>query len=120
MSTYNKLAASAAKLLVKFGRDVVLVDVTLGTYNPATGTVAGGSSANVTRKGALFDFKDGQTTAAGGLIQTGDKKMLLDSSAPAPKVEDKVSLDGIKWAVKGVKEVNPGGTPVIYELHLRK
>lgn len=122
MTLYDKLGASAAKLLAKFGQDITLRKPASGSsYDTATGTVTtGGPAVDTVRKGAVFDFKDGVMAASGGLIQNGDKRLLLDSSLPVPKAEDIVILAGVLWSVKGVKEVNPAGTPVIYELHLRR
>lgn len=119
MTLYTNLAATAVKLLAKYGRDVVLRDVTLGSYNPATG-VAASTPSDTTRKGALFDFKDGVSVAAGVLVQVGDKKLLLDATAPPPRIQDAVIIDGFQWSVIAFKEISPAGVPVAYEVHLRK
>lgn len=114
---YDRTAATAAKLLTKFGGDVTLVSLTVPAYNPATGSAAP-MPTNSTRQGVLLDFGTGQTKASGGLIQQKDKRLLLEPGV-VPALEDQVIVQGQTYVIKGLGEVKPGATPVLYDLHVR-
>lgn len=118
---YAKTAETSARLLAKFGANVTLRNYGLGVYNPATG-LTDAAFSDTTRKGALFDFAQGQTNGPGGLIQIGDKKLLLEPSYVV-QLEDHVivpAVNGNEYVIKGIGEVNPAGTSVLYTLHLRR
>lgn len=119
MSLYDRLAATAAALLEKYGQDVTVRNYTTGTYNPATGQNAM-TSSDSTRKGALFSFGKGQALGPGGLVQVGDKKLLLEAGSSAPSLEDNIVVGGEVYVVKGIEPADPAGTPVLYTLHLGK
>ena len=115
---YARTAATAARLLSKFGAPVTLRNVTIGTYDPATGQTAT-TNTDTTRNAALLEFGAGQVNAAGGgLIQAGDRRCLLEPGV-VPALEDHIIAQGKEYVIKGIGEVNPAGTPVLYDLHLR-
>lgn len=114
---YSKSAATALILLTKFGQDVILRSVTIGTYDPATGANAI-TTSDTTVKAAILDFGQGQTEQGGNLIQVGDKKCLMQAGT-VPALQDVVVVGTKVYAVLSVGEVNPAGTPVLYTLHLR-
>lgn len=118
MSVYDKLAASATTLLAKYGRDVTRRRLTPGAYDASTGSLAS-TTADLTFKGALFSFKDGQTEFNAALIQANDRRMLVEAAA-APTVDDLFLVAGVQYAVVAVKEVNPAGVPVLYSMHVRR
>ena len=115
---YSKSAATALKLLTKFGRTVTRRNYTTGTYNPATGANAV-TYADTTWKGALLDFGAGKTVERGGLIQVGDKQLLLEAGA-SPQLEDHILVGTDEYAIVSIGELNPAGTVVLFDLHLRK
>lgn len=114
---YAKAAATALRLLTQFGRDVTVRSYTVGTYDPATGANSV-TTSDVTKKGALLDFGAGKTLVNGGLIQVGDKRLLLESSA-APSPQAHIIVGSVEYVIISVGEVNPAGTPVLFDLHLR-
>lgn len=114
---YAHTAATSLKLLTRFGQNVTRRSYTVGTYDPATGA-ATTSTADTTRKGVLLDFGAGQTLERGTLIQGGDKRLLLDADA-APDPQDHFIVGGIEYVIVSIGEVNPAGTPVLYDIHLR-
>lgn len=114
---YAKSAATAKRLLTQFGRTVTLRNYTIGTYDTATGANAV-TYADTTWKGTLLDFGSGKTLERGGLIQVGDKRLLLESGA-APQLEDRIIAGGAEYAIIAVGEVNPAGVAVLFDLHLR-
>lgn len=113
---WNSLAVDVTELLGEF-QDVTRRSHTIGSYDPATGTNTD-TTADTTRKGALLDFGAGQTLVRGTLIQSGDKRLLLDSTATiAP--QDHFIVGGTEYVIVSIGEVNPAGTRVLYDLHLR-
>ena len=117
MVDYAKSAANALKTLTKVGQSVTLRSYTAGTYDPATGLVTP-TTADTTRKGALFDFGAGQTLERGTLIQGGDKRLLLDSTATVSP-QDHFIVGSAEYVIVSIGEINPAGTVVLYDLHLR-
>ena len=119
MSSYDyaKLAARALRLLTKYGAPVTRMAYALGTYNPAT-SMATPSVTNTTRTGLLLDFGAGQTTERGTLIQGGDKRLLLDPTAGVT-LGDAFVCNGTQYMVVSIGEINPAGTVVLYDIHLK-
>lgn len=114
---YAALASKSAALLSKFGRDVTRRRVTRGAYDTSQGSAANAGQADATFKGALLDF--GTREVDGTLVKSTDKKLLLEASG-APLASDTFLVGGLEYAVVSVKEISPAGTPVLYEVQLRK
>lgn len=124
MTFYAELAADTQALLDEFGQTVTLRKVTEGAYNPATGTVTQ-TTADHSTVAALFDFnliQSGQLFSPETMILAGDKQCLMSALVSAVPVPNDRVIDAAAtvWQVAGVKEVNPAGTPVLYELLLRR
>lgn len=117
MSAYTRAAATALRMLTKFGRDVTLRSTTPGTYDPATGTTTP-TSSDTTRKGALFDFGSGQTLERGTLILANDKRLLMDATGPVD-AHDRIVIGALEYAIVSVGEINPAGVSVLFDMHLR-
>ena len=117
MVDYVKSAATATRLITKFGQSVTLRHYTIGTYSTTTGlnTV---TTSDVTAKAAIFDFAQGQTLQAGNLIQSGDKQALM-AVTQTPAMQDHVIVGGKEYVILSLGELNPAGTVVMYDLHLR-
>lgn len=115
---YASIAANALAALTDAGQDVTLRTYTAGTYDPATGT-ATPTTADTTRKGVIFDFGGGATLERGTLIQVGDKRLLLDAEASVSQ-QDHFVIGGVDYSIVSIGEVNPAGTCVLYDIHLRK
>ncbi len=125
MPNYAKNAASALRAITKAGQAAVLRRSTPGARNTETQTLGAPTLTNNSCFVVLFDFEltdSGSSQGSGTLIQAGDKQILLPASGltltPAPG--DVVIVGGVTWAVKNVKEVNPAGIPILYELHGRR
>lgn len=120
---YDEMAATADELLREFGKPLVLRRVTAGAYDPASGGAVQ-TTVDFSGTGTLFDFDiqaAGQAFAGATLIQIGDKQCFLSpAGVPLPVTGDLVVDGSDVWQVKNVKAVSPAGTPVLYELHLRK
>ena len=114
---YADTAATALELLTEFGQSITRRSYTAGTYDPATGTTTP-TTADTTRKGALLDFGAGQTLERGTLIQGGDKRLLLDP-VTAISPQDHFVVGGVEYVIVSIGEINPAGTRVLYDIHLR-
>lgn len=114
---YTKTAATALNLLTKFGADVTVTRVTTGTYDPTTGANAVTTSTS-TVKGVVLDYSAGQSMVSGSMLQAGDKRLLLEAAA-APDLNDTFTANSKTYAPVSIGEVNPAGTVVLYDLHVR-
>ena len=115
MSLYGELADTALELLAEFGQSITRRSYTTGTYDPATG-VSAPATADTTRTGALFDINT--TTVRGQLVQVSDKRLLVDGSA-AIDLRDRLIVNAVEYIIVSLGEVNPAGTRVMYDMHVR-
>lgn len=116
---YAGLANTAHALLQSAGRSVTLRIFTAGTYDLSTGKETS-TSSDQTRQGVLFDFAAGKTTERGNLIEGTDKRLILDAKNTAPSMKDEIVVGSDIYKIISIGEIDPAGTPVIYDLHLRK
>lgn len=119
MSFYDSLEATASTLLTKYGRSVTRRRSTVAPYDPGTGEAANTGPTDVDFKGAPLPFKDGVTEVNGTLVQADDQRLLLEAAA-APLMTDVIIIGGDQFSVLSIKDLKPGGSTVIYSLHLRK
>lgn len=124
MTIYDRAAATALRLLTKYGQTVTLRRITTGDYDPSTGS-ASQTTTDYTASAAKFDFDfrmSGMTFVPGTLIQSGDKQIFMSAHSlgitPAPG--DQVIIGVDTWPVMGVKELKPADTAVLYEILGRK
>lgn len=118
---YSASQATATRLLTKFGRNVTRHAYTVGAYDPSTGS-ATATATDSTRIAAVLDYSDqsrsGERYVRGNLVIASDKKLLLDGTGPAT-VTDEYTVGSERYSVVSVKELNPAGTSVMYEIHAR-
>lgn len=117
---YAKSAATALRLIEKFGGPVTHKSVSAGVYDPATGTVTSSESAQSVR-GVLLEYtirEKGEYERAGTIITATDRKLLLAASGliEVPKNSDLIDWRGSQYKVKQVATLAPAGVPVLYEL----
>lgn len=120
---YSRSYATALRLLENFGQTVTRKASTAGTYDPSTGaSVVTDTSSS--RTGVLLDYSGkgysgkGEMYANGNLVIQGDKKLLLDGSG-AVEVTDSYVVGSTEYSVVSIKELNPAGTVVMFEIHAR-
>ncbi len=118
MSLYDELADLSLELLTEFGQSVTRRSYTVGTYDPATGSNSV-TTADTTRKGAIFAIGDGVTTMFGNLVQEKDMRLLVDAEA-AINLQDHFIVGGVEYVIVGMNEVSPAGTRVLFDLHVRQ
>lgn len=124
MSFYDDLAATVLDTLTEFGQAVTRRAVTIGSYDPATGSAAT-TTADTTRRGAILDLGGSDTQPSSGgqflrgsLIQVGDRRLLIDAEA-AINPQDRFIVGAVEYCIISVGVVAPAGTAVLYDLHVR-
>jgi len=118
MSFYVSMAATALKLLTKFGADVTLQRTTGEVFDPITGSVTAGSVADIVTVGLLRPYPD--TVIDGKRILAGDKELIL-SSSQTPHADDRVLIAGEAWSIQNIKAVKPDlAAAVIFLVQVRK
>lgn len=115
---YTKMAATALRLLTKFGKTVTLVRVTGDSYDPITGAAVDGTDAPVTTTGLIKPYPDKMID--GTRILSGDRELVL-SNEQEPLPTDKVVVGGENWAIVDIKTVKPDdATPVVWFCQVRQ
>ncbi|TFF13734.1 hypothetical protein EXW72_08285 [Pseudomonas sp. BCA14] len=118
---YDEMAVMALDMITEFGQPVTISKTEPGEYDPDIGGEAPGTIVEQIAQGILLDFT-GQEFQTNSLIRQGDKKLKIAAQGLAwvPGLLDKVVAQGRTWSiVPPLKEINPAGTPVLYELQVR-
>ncbi|WP_419795112.1 hypothetical protein MYA83_12690 [Pseudomonas palleroniana] len=121
MAFYDEMAVMALEMITEFGQSVTISKTEPGEYDPETGGEAPGTTVEQVAPGILLDFT-GQELQNNSLIRQGDKKLKIAAQGLTwvPGLLDKVVAQGRTWSiVPPLKEVNPAGTPILYELQVR-
>ena len=121
MAFYDEMAVTALNMITEFGQPVIIRATIVGEYDPETGSAPPESIKEQTAQGILLDFT-GQEFQTNSLIKQGDKKLKIAAQGLAwvPGLLDKVVAQGHSWSiVPPLKEFNPAGTPIVYELQVR-
>ena len=117
MFNYAQSAATAKRLLSKFGRKIQHQRVNEGAYDPSTGTV---TSTTISTNVLAADFAmKGNEYADASLIQMGDRYALVSPEVTID-VTDKLMIDGVTWNILNVQKLAPSGTAVLWKCHIRK
>lgn len=121
VAIYNEMAVMALDIITEFGQPVTISSMAPGEYDPETGGEAPGVTVEQIAQGILLDFT-GIEFQNNSLIKQGDKKLKIAAQGLAwvPGLLDKVIAQGRTWSiVPPLKEINPAGTPILYELQVR-
>ncbi|MGE7957015.1 hypothetical protein ACQKQA_10525 [Pseudomonas sp. NPDC089530] len=121
MAFYNEMAVMALEMITEFGQPVLVRDIKPGEYDPGTGTAGPDTVTEQAAQGILLDFT-GLEFQANSLIKQGDKKLKIAAQGLAwvPDLLNKVIIQGQIWSiVPPLNEINPAGTPILYELQVR-
>lgn len=121
---YERMASTALRLIAQFGQPALLLDSQSGEYDPVTGEASPGLSTEQAASCILQDYtlnESGAANLAGSDIRASDKKILIAAKGlTEPTLSTKVVVDGDTWSVVNIKEINPAGTPLVYELQGRR
>lgn len=124
MALSDSLRKVVSKAITKFGGDVTIQYVTLGTYNAETGENAENLST-LTVKGVLEDVKASElrkpSTVENNLIQSDDKKLTIAASdlTSVPTVKDKVVINNVTHGIIIIETIEQANQPIAYQLFLR-
>jgi len=124
MALADSLRKVANKAISKFGGDITIQSVSLGAYNPTTGT-ATETITTKTVKGVLEDVKSTElrkpSTVDNALISTNDKKLSISALDldSAPSLEDKVVINSITHGIITIETIEQDNKAIIYQLILR-
>jgi hypothetical protein len=121
MAFYEEMAVMALDLITDFGQPVTIRDVTKGAYDPAIGGTAPDTVTERIGQGIMLDFT-GDEFQTNTLIKVGDKKLKMAAKGldQPPTLLSKVIVQGRTWSIiPPLKEINPAGTPLLYELQVR-
>lgn len=121
MAFYDEMAVMALEMITEFGQPVTISKKEPGEYDPETGGESPGVTIEQAAQGILLDFT-GHEFQNNSLIKQGDKKLKIAAQGLewVPDLLNKVIIQGRTWSiVPPLKEVNPAGTPILYELQVR-
>lgn len=121
---YDRMASTALRLIERFGQTITLRDTVPGEYDPVTGETTPETPIDQPAQAILQDYapqQSGMSYAEGTVIKQGDKKILVAAQGlTPPTLTTTVLADGATWTIINVKEINPAGTPLVYELQGRR
>lgn len=97
---------------------------TLGTYDPSTSTVSGGSELTYTVNChfANYNLED----IDGSNVVLGDRRALLptvdtfNTAIPSPDIGDEIEGEGDKVSIVAVQVLTSGGSPICYICQVRE
>ena len=113
---YTKMAATASRLIGKYGQAMAIKRVSGGTIDPVTGTVTAGTSSTLATTGILQRYPD--SLIDGTRILTSDRLAILAPTAE-PAMTDKLAFNGKDWTIASIQTANPAGTPLVYFVQVR-
>jgi len=124
MTFYSNMQGVALRLIDKFGQTITLRDTVPGEYDPVTGGSMAETIVDQPAQAILQDYalqQSGMTYAEGTVIKQGDKKILVAAQGlTPPTLTTTVIADGATWTIVNIKEINPAGTPLVYEIQGRR
>lgn len=114
---YTRMAATASKLLDKYGADVSVVRVESGSVDPVTGVVTEGNTLTLKAKGLINKFDD--KLIDGTRIKASDRVLIMNN-AFVPLMTDRPTVGGQNWTIVEVNTVQPANVPVVYMVQVRR
>jgi hypothetical protein len=124
MALADSLRKVANKAITKFGGDVTIQSVSLGSYNSATGA-ATETITTKTVKGILEDVKATElrkpSTVENRQIRSDDKKLTIAALnlSSAPSLQDKIVISNITYGIITIETIEQANVAIAYELILR-
>lgn len=117
---YQRMAATALRLIATYGQAVTLKLETPGKYDPATGKTGPAFVRQQAGQAVLSDYSRREFENSTLLIR-GDKRLKLAAQGLQwiPTLATKAVIDGKTWSVISISEINPAGTPIVYDLQVR-
>ena len=121
---YDRMASTALRLIEQFGQPITLRDTVPGEYDPVSGAQTPDVEVDQPAQAILQDYalqQSGMSYAEVTVIKQGDKKNLVAAQGlTPPQLTTTVIADGSIWTIVNIKQINPAGTPLVYELQGRR
>lgn len=115
---YDRFVSTAKTQIADKGRMVTLRSKSSGTFDPIAGTMSDGSQTDRQVKALFTEYAAKQVD--GTMIQQGDKQVMIADLATAPDNDD-ILIDGSdEYAIVHVGAIQPGDTPILYKLQVRR
>lgn len=119
MNFYDRMAATADRLLKKYGAPRELHRTTEDAYDPSTGVFNTGTDNVYSVFAAKFDYE--QKDIDGTVIKTGDQRAYISPAATVtPQTGDKIEFDGVTWNVQASRPLAPATKIVLHDVQLRR
>lgn len=117
---YARMAETTLRQIDDKGRLVTLVKPNSGIYDPVNGTFGGGASVEIGVKALFTNY--GQRDVDGDLIRSDDKLCLIAAASLSgePTTADRVKQGLTEWAVVSVQTIQPGDTPLLFKVQVRR
>lgn len=117
MNFYEKMAATASRLISKYGTNATLKTSGVNVSDKVTGTV-------LVQEQSIYDFKAivkdyNRDMVDGTTILMGDKLIIAESKI-SPEPSDTIIINGQTWKVVDIKESNPAGVKLVLFIQVRK
>lgn len=112
------------RMLDDFGRDLTLIYVSEGSYDPATASLTGGSTSTATVRGYFYNYRLDEVN--GTSIVLGDRRLLLPATDTLgntlvePDIGDEVTGSGDKVSIVTVSKIFSGTSLVCYLCQVRE
>jgi hypothetical protein len=114
---YNRMAATASKLLAKFGSEVSVSRTTGGSVNPVTGAITPGATTTLKAQGIISEFDT--KLVDGTAIRYGDRLLIIDNTFE-PLMTDRPLIGSQQWNIVSIEAKKPAGVAVVYMIHVRR
>lgn len=119
---YHRLANTAERLIADKGTPCTITSAaTQGGFDPETGLPLPDMPAT-TQQGVcvVLNYRDSLYNAPESLIEVGDKKLLVSANnVLIDGLNGTIEALGHEYTILSVKELNPAGVKLIYEVHGR-
>lgn len=114
---YNGIAATASKLITKFGAVGEIKRITGGSIDPVTGVPSAGTTVTYTPNTIVQKYAD--ELVDGARILSSDRMIILDNTIE-PVSTDTITIGGENWSIVSIRESNPAGIPLVYFVQARR
>lgn len=116
---YARHAATAQRLLERFGRAVTLTRKTPGAYEPATGAPGVGTTTTHAGTAVLLEYT--QRDIDGSHIRMGDQRAYIAPDIEiTPQTGDTLTIGEEVWSVIASRPLAPAGVVVLHDAQVRR
>ena len=113
---YDNLAATASRLIKKYGQTLYIVK-TSDSIDPVTGVTTSATKPNIKVNGILQNYPD--NLIDGTLIKSSDRLAVIDGTVQ-PLIDDRMRIESQDWEIESIKTSNPAGTALVYFVQVRR